>query len=73
MDLADNADRSQERLLEARLAEVRRAALAPGRMPSGQCDYCGEAAGDRLYCSTDCRDDHEHELALRRRAGQQCC
>jgi len=61
-DLAD-----QER--EARIAAVR-AQAARGPVATGRCLYCDEIVADDVrWCSTECRDEWQHEAAARQRNG----
>ena len=65
--MADDADRSDERIQHAiddGIREARRAARE--LIPIGECHWCSETvAGYRLFCSTDCQTDYERDSAAR--------
>lgn len=66
--MADEADMTQARQ-EAEEAMRARQTPVPALPPAtGRCLYCDEAA-DTHFCSTDCRQEWDHERAVRRRQG----
>lgn len=60
-DLADKASEQAEAMLLASIANRRRANL----VAAGNCHYCNEPCGSRLFCDAGCRDDYDHEQRMR--------
>lgn len=60
IDDVDKANEAQAVLIDAAIAEARRAAAQTWPLPSGWCHWCGEAVStDRRWCSPECRDQWE--------------
>lgn len=65
-DFLDDASENESKERERLIAEVRR--NKPKRERTGRCHYCNDIVeGDKIYCSPECRDDHELEQAAFRR------
>lgn len=56
--------REEQHLQAALLRQQERAERTPAGRP-GWCSNCGEACvALAVYCDDDCRDDHQHRLAV---------
>lgn len=67
--MSDIADQSDERIqidIEQGILLARR---APSLQPKGACHYCDEPA-ERLFCSSECREDYDTEQAQLKRMGR---
>lgn len=66
MDIVDDAELKQERLLEAEIARISAEAHKP-IVGTGECWNCGEPVEPgRRWCCADCRDQWEAEQNKRR-------
>lgn len=66
MDDADRADAEMEALLTAGLSR-----RSPSLVPCMHCHNCSDDVAEGvLFCSSECRDDHEKRSAAARRAGR---
>ena len=55
--MSDDADRADVRIQQASLAGKPRSLIA-----TGACNWCESPVDSaRLFCSIECRDDHDHE------------
>lgn len=65
-DQLDNASDIETAEREHMIQKARR--NKPIRVRTGHCHYCNDIVeGDKIYCSPECRDDHELEQAAFRR------
>lgn len=69
-DVVDTANEKADILLQARV-ETQRHAQAKARLePVGRCHWCEDLVGDaELFCSPECRDDHDKAARARARNG----
>lgn len=66
MDIIDHANDQAEAMLEAQ-CKFRK----PTLKAKGACHYCDDALGlGKLFCNTECRDDHEREQRIRAMQGR---
>lgn len=66
-DASDNEQAERDRLIDAARKQINK------KKPTGRCYYCNDVLDDptRVYCSPECRDDHELEQeAMRRHRGR---
>ena len=70
-DICDDSDDRIELTRKAGI-EAARAELERNQLPAiGVCHWCESPVGaGRVFCSTECRDDHEHERIRRRAIGK---
>jgi hypothetical protein len=69
--MADDADRTQDRMeAEAELL-ARQPRLSAMPTPNGRCIYCGELLAETQthFCSTECGHDWQREQTIRRAQG----
>lgn len=64
-DVIDDANERAEHFLRASLAKRRASWLKI----TGNCHYCSEACGTRLFCGPDCRDGYDEEQRIRAAQG----
>lgn len=70
-DFLDNASENESKERERLIAKAR--SNKPKREITGHCWYCNDIVeGDKIYCSAECRDDHELEQAAFRRHNGRC-
>lgn len=61
------SDREERNILNAIAASRKEV----GILPKGSCHWCDEpTAVGVLYCTVECREDHERVTSLRKRAGR---
>lgn len=60
-DIIDAANEQADMLLSAAMRNRRRSSLPA----VGNCHYCSEPCGSKLFCDTECRDGYEHEQRIR--------
>lgn len=67
----DDADRADDRITNAVADGINECRRASSLIATGFCHYCNEPLPTgRLYCNAECRDDHEYELAAKKRNGR---
>jgi hypothetical protein len=67
--MADEVDQAQ--FVEERDRKLALQVRQPELPFTGECHSCREpVSAPRLYCDSYCREDHERELAARRRGGR---
>ena len=65
-DFLDDASENERKEREYMINKARN--NKPKRESTGHCWYCNDIVeGDKIYCSPECRDDHELEQAAFRR------
>ena len=65
-DFLDDASENENKEREYMINKARN--NKPKRESTGHCWYCNDIVeGDKIYCSPECRDDHELEQAAFRR------
>ena len=66
----DDIERAQEYEQRDRALCLAAASNAPSLPATGACHWCDASVPEGAhFCDCDCREDHERELAARRRAG----
>lgn len=66
----DDIDRAQEHEQKDRARAIAAARLAPAMLATGQCHYCeASVPSGAHFCDLGCCQDHERELAARKRNG----
>jgi hypothetical protein len=69
--MMDDADRSDEKIMNAVNDAVEQLRRAPALIPKGSCWFCDEPVhGDLRFCDRNCCDDFQAEEEALKRAGR---
>jgi hypothetical protein len=69
--MADECDRSDQRIADAIERGILQARSAPALRPKGRCHFCDEPAeAPLLFCDMDCSHDFSNEEEAIKRAGR---